>query len=98
MKQLLAFAEFVRKQYQGIIIGAVVLGLAAGAVDIRPWQGAANVLTGADLPDDPVHQPDHHAAPVRPGGCVSRWRFSAGLLLNFAFTCRSCAGGWRACW
>jgi BASS family bile acid:Na+ symporter len=30
MKQLLAFAEFVRKQYQGIIIGAVLLGLALG--------------------------------------------------------------------
>lgn len=30
MRQLLAFAEFVRKQYQGIIIGAVLLGLALG--------------------------------------------------------------------
>jgi predicted Na+-dependent transporter len=30
MKKFLAFAEFVRKQYQGIIIGAVLLGLALG--------------------------------------------------------------------
>ena len=30
MKQLLAYAEFVRKQYQGIIIGAVLFGLLLG--------------------------------------------------------------------
>ena len=84
MKQLLAFAEFIRKQYQSIIIGAVVLGLLLGMWTSSPGkalQSYSQALTFLMILFISLTITPHQFA------LVSRQPLPilAGLLLNFVY-------------
>jgi len=84
MKQLLAFAEFIRKQYQSIIIGAVVLGLLLGMWTSSPGkalQSYSQALTFLMILFISLTITPHQFA------LVSRQPLPilAGLLLNFLY-------------
>jgi predicted Na+-dependent transporter len=91
MKQLLAFAEFVRKQYQGIIIGAVLLGLLLGLWTSAPGkalQTYSQALTFLMILFISLTiTPRQFALVTRQPLAVL-----SGLLLNFAFMPLLCWG------
>jgi len=84
MNQLLAFAELIRRQYQGIIIGSVVLGLLLGmwtSAPGRELQGYSQALTFLMILFISL------TITPRQFALVSRQRLPilAGLFLNFLY-------------